>query len=307
MKTALRAALLAVTASATLTGAAGAERPMLIARPPHVRPPPVAPTGREVRARLAIDVQRLPEITLPPLLKPAEVRELAGTEPTDLKLSDPRPPRSARRSGSATLSVASARPSSIVIGERPLVGTVFASDSVSIDCDPQRPRTPIRWETLAIRADGGADWTVSDGYVDPARCEVKQVSRRQLDVPALAGLGVPAHAARVPGGVVVFTPRTEQATGDTTAGAIGVVRGPVSRVFVPTRQGESATVLLEVELGRLDAWLRGAGAAELRERPLRLTLRIDVSQTVSEPTPTLLVRSSMTMPERPVPVPAGPR
>ena len=295
-----RVALMVLATAATLSGSAAAKRLMVgtISRPPTSTP--TAPAGRDVSAAKSVDVARLPEISLPPFLKQAEVRKLTGTDPTDLKVGEPRLPKVTRKAGSSVpISVDSPLPSSIIVGERALVGNVFASESASMFCDPLQSRSPIRWETFAIRADGAAEWTVTDGYLDASKCEVKQVSRHTFALQRLDGLGVPVHAARVAGGVVLFTPRTDQATGDTTAGAIGVVRSPVSRVFVPTQKGESAAVLLSVELGRLDAWLRSAGAPELSERPLRVTVRVDVSQTVSESAPTLFVRSSMTMPERP--------
>ncbi len=295
MRAGQRLACFAVALSTTTSGAAVAKRALVLSRPPHVRPPPDAPTGRDVSAGVAIDVRRLPELDPPQSLSRAAVRELSGTAPTELKVETT---RSGRRE-TTSITVDSPRPASVFVGERASAGSMFSAASTSIFCEPREPRAPIRWETFAIRADGGADWTVSDGFVDQARCEVKQVSRRRFDVPRLVGLGVPVHAARVPGGVLVFSPHAEQVTGDTTAGALTVVRAPVNRVFIPTQQGESASVLLEVSLGRLDAWLRSAGADALREAPLRVTLALDVSQAVSEAAPTLFVRSKMTMAERP--------
>lgn len=291
---ATRAGMLVATLSMTLVGTAMAKRVMM----PSPRPPSTqtAPQGREVTTARAIDPERLPEITIPSYLKQTDIKGAAGADPVGLRISAQSPKRA---TGSVTLTVDSTAPSAITIGERTLTGNVFASESASLYCDPHQTfRASARWETYEIKSDGSAVWTVTDGFTDPAKCEVKQVRRQEIKLARIDGLSVPVHAARVTGGFVVFTPRTDLATGDTTIGAIGVVRSPVSRVFVPTQKGESAAVLLSVEIGRLDAWLKSAGVAELSEKPLRLTLRVDVSQTVSEPAPTLFVRSSMTLPEK---------
>ncbi|MCC6646602.1 MAG: hypothetical protein IT374_13650 [Polyangiaceae bacterium] len=289
-------AALALVASSGLAAAARAivTDPFGRRAPPQLAP---APVGREVQAARGVAVAGLPEIAPPPHLRQADVQGKVGVDAVELKVGDA---RTARRAGaSVPLSVETAHPASVMVGERSTTGAGFAVESGALRCETASPRAPIRWETLAEQPDGTAVWTVGDGYADGARCEAKQLSRVELRLARVAGLGVPVYAARTADGVMVFTPRAVQATGDTSVGRIGALRAPVTRVFLPTRRGESASVLLNLDVGRLEDWVRRVGGPALAERPLRATVRLDVSQTVSEATPTLFVSSALTLPEPP--------
>jgi hypothetical protein len=167
-------------------------------------------------------------------------------------------------------------------------------EKIAVNCHSTGTVLALRWETFSIRPDGGALWAIHDGWFDPVACRIAEQRQLVVQPRALALLSDQpvAFAVRTAEGLVILYPTLEGVLADAMTGPVKPVHGPISRVLLPLARGASATVVSGHNLQRTAAWLsnaegKGVGSVSLGNGVLNL--RVEVTQTVSEDSPTLLL------------------
>jgi hypothetical protein len=260
-----------------------------------------------VVSSVELDVGSLPLVTLPPSMTAAErPTPLPAADAAGLALINPNatmnPTGPISRKGPAgsssrRLEGALGLPTSITMASSSSSQERISVNCVSAGATPatSSAAVPVRWETFSVRPDGGALWAIHDGWFDPAGCRVAEQRSVVVQPRALALLADQpvAFAVRTAEGLVVLYPALDSVLGDAMTGAVKLSRGPISRLLLPLAKGSSATVVSTHTLPRMATWLssaEGKSAGSVALGNGTLTLRIEVTQTVSEDSPTLLLQ-----------------
>jgi hypothetical protein len=251
-----------------------------------------------VVSSVELDVGSLPLVTIPPPLALTErPAQLPTADAAGLSLINPNatvagPNASVQRAGTnRRIEASTGLPTSIT-----LASNSSPQERIAVACSSNNSgvASPLRWETFSLRPDGVALWAVHDGWFDPVGCrlvEQRQVVAQPRALALLADQPV-AFAIRTPEGLVILYPFMDNLLGDAMTGPVKTSRGTISRVTLPLARGASATVVSTHNLARTASWLAAAegkasGGVSLGQGTL--TLRIEVTQTVSEDSPTLLL------------------
>jgi hypothetical protein len=255
-----------------------------------------------VISSVVLDLGALPLIAIPPALKPADLpAPLPVADAASLVLINPLSagaaagPLAPRAPGTTSRRIegAVARPTSITLSNNE-----NSFDHASVLCAATGSTSvvqPLRWETFSIGPTGGALWAIHDGWFDPNDCRLAEARVLVIQPRVLALLGGQpvVFAVRTTEGLVLLYPAVDSVLGDAMAGAVHLGQGPITRLILPLAKGSSATVISTHTLSRMATWLAAAEGKTAGDVGLgngSLTLRIEVTQTVSEESPTLLLQ-----------------
>jgi hypothetical protein len=155
----------------------------------------------------------------------------------------------------------------------------------------------LRWEQAHLSDKGELTIDIYDGWFDPLNCSLSVERRTTLHpvaVPTEHGLPF-AFAMRGDAGLTLFfVPGTNIAADG--LGELHQGNGALARVTVPLRRGAAASVLASASATTLAGWRLQAMGREIPQSAsagdVAITLGIDAVQTVSDPEPSVAVRSS---------------
>jgi hypothetical protein len=182
-------------------------------------------------------------------------------------------------------------------------GAEFEGESVSrMACRRQDPPSPVRWETLSVGPNGNAKLEVKDLWFFADSCSVGLGSTTQVAFKAVAWEnGHPwLFAMRDEKSVTFVMPRANDVSADAMVGTPLTIRGGFTRVSLPVgRWGSSSFVAhlatLALKPPALPVKSKGKGHAveaesEETTSDTRVEIAVELVQTMSETSPTLLVR-----------------
>ena len=163
------------------------------------------------------------------------------------------------------------------------------SSETRMSCGDREPVTPLRWETLTTTPEGNASLEVRDVWFDAKTCAVGPGNTKTVALQAVAWeKGKPwLFARRSHTGVTLIMPRTGEITSESMVGAPVTVRGDFTRVTLPLGRWGSGTVVAQVDALSTGAKTESGENGDDRS----VEVGIELVQTMSETTPTLLVRT----------------
>jgi hypothetical protein len=188
----------------------------------------------------------------------------------------------------------------------PALGLLYApsDDASEVDgdssqrmvCGNPNGAAPLRWEKLAIDAGGHAELEIQDIWLDSRSCSLWPGSASVINVAPIAWHdGKPwLYAFRGDTSITFVMPRSDEMTAETMVGAPVTIRGAFTRVTMPLGRWGSGTILAALPSFSLDVPTpknakKPSAPAEAASGPVELT--VELVQTMSEPRPTLLVRT----------------
>jgi hypothetical protein len=302
---------LAGLAALVALGVVGGSGPALaLRRPPFsppVPPPPPAAPERVTHLSAEIDFDALPVGNIPAPLTDAErPSRLPAGDATGVRLVPPPPPsrpgfappkrdanpRPIDKPTSVKIEVTGRGPALIHLGNSHLT---MGRDTASVLCDPRSSRAllAVHWETFSLDARGEATWTLGDGWFDAKRCAIggeRQTVLKPRPI-LMSGAHPLAFVLRSTEGLVVVLPGADNLIADAMTGAPKITRGTIARMVLPLARGGSATAAATEPTSRAATFLAAAAGqpvASVELGPGPIMVRIDATQTVSEPHPTLL-------------------
>lgn len=160
----------------------------------------------------------------------------------------------------------------------------------------------IRWERVTTKPDGSAALEVSDGWFDGRSCKVFTEQRASIPLkPIVLHEGTPIVFAHrdTDGMTVYFPPNARVATDAGTSPTPMTVYGALWRVSVPIRKGSATSVLAEMNPNEVATWVQQLQGKVPEPRkanyttPRMMQIGIDVLQTVRDPAPSILLRSTL--------------
>lgn len=182
-------------------------------------------------------------------------------------------------------------------------GNDFEGESIQrMACHRKEPPSIVRWETLAVGADGNARLAVKDLWFDAESCTVTQGPTAEIVFKAIAWDGVKPwlFAMRDDKSVTFLMPRTSDVSADAMVGSATTVKGGFTRVTLPIgRWGSSsilanlATLELKAPPAPVKASTKGqavAISAPAEPADQAVEIAVELVQTMSEKSPTVLVR-----------------
>jgi hypothetical protein len=277
---------------------------------PAVSLPPPLETGQAV-ANLAwsYDVEGLRVVTgegLPPDQSPRAKRALKQARASQANARGRKgAPAPAPEDEHVTLSSASAPALIAFAWQAP---DSHFMHSLSMHCRPSLGapvRWPLRWETLRADESGAAVWQINDGWYDEKSCKLALARRTELRPAVLATQGkTPAVlAAREDDAIVFFVAPAASLQATDLNGPLRTSSGRVFRINAPVGPGQAARLVATFFGGVPAAWLPSPGlhlpiTGPGPAGPKLLEVRVDVSQTVPERSPTLAVQQVTTRPPK---------
>jgi len=188
-------------------------------------------------------------------------------------------------------------------------GTDFDGESIPrMSCRNEQPPMAVRWETLTLGSNDTAKLEIKDLWFDSPSCSVGSGSTSEVVFKAVAWDGAKPwlFAMRDEKSVTFLMPRSTDSSADAMVGAATTIRGGFTRVTLPIgRWGSSSLVatLSGLELKAPPPTLpptksnaKGKKAvevppeAESSGEPVEIA--VELVQTMSEKSPTVLVRRS---------------
>jgi hypothetical protein len=186
--------------------------------------------------------------------------------------------------------------------------TDFEGESISrMACRRKEPLSAVRWETLRVAPDGNAKLQIQDLWFDSETCSVRSGSKSEVSFKAVAWDGAKPwlFAMKDDKSVTFLMPRANDVSADAMVGPATTVRGGFTRVTLPIgRWGSSSVVatLSTLELkpppappvtrtktqGSADTQAALVPPTESNDQPVDIA--VELVQTMSEKSPTLLVR-----------------
>ena len=165
-----------------------------------------------------------------------------------------------------------------------------ASKAQQLSCGERGSVLPIRWETFVPGADGPARLYVRDLWFDARSCAVGHGAEKTVSLQAIAWRdGKPwLFATRSASSVTLVMPRATEVSAESMVGAPVAVRSDdFTRVTLPIGRWGSASVLAVLDTLVLER--PDARPTDGDSRPIEVG--VELVQTMSEETPTLLVRT----------------
>jgi hypothetical protein len=189
--------------------------------------------------------------------------------------------------------------------------TDFAGESVGrLRCHREGAPSPLRWETATASGDDHAEIAFKDLWFYSETCTVRAGSAARAAFKAVAWDGARPwlYAIRDARSVTFLMPRSSDVSAEASVGAPVTVRGGFTRVSLPLGRWGSSSFVAHLSSMTLDAPAapsppsppskgppnKGNGV-RMRERPLTraepsVEVAVELVQTMSEKSPTLLVR-----------------
>jgi hypothetical protein len=157
----------------------------------------------------------------------------------------------------------------------------------------------VRWERLTVADSGVATLEINDGWFDPRSCKVKVEKRTVLHPKTVVTReGVPLlWAVRGEDEITLLFPPDATVVTDSAAPHAPSTHGALTRVTLSVKRGVSAMALAEINPSVLTTFLQGllgkpGAAGSVPSISTSTALGVDVMQTVSDPEPTILIRST---------------
>lgn len=263
----------------------------------------------------AIDFDTIPKGALPPVPGDAEPSGAMSDEPRaqGLKMEKvklpprrkkkPSPGLAAKMGKSDVVELAPDHPEIGALYVPSVDGTDFGGDPVRMTCRREAAPSFVRWETLTVAPGGDAQLEIKDLKFDPGTCTAVEGPTTRVALKAIArDKDRPwLFAVRDDNTVTFLLPRTDDVSADAMVGSAVTVRGGFTRVSLPIARWGSSSFVAHVpslELrpppppaprakGRAPS-VRGDSKPD--EEPTEVT--VELVQTMSEKSPTLLVRRS---------------
>jgi hypothetical protein len=272
--------------------------------------------GPAAQTVVAVDFDRIPRGTMPPLPNPDQP-PAATADPPAAGVALQKvvmPPRRKRfKKAPNGLAAKTVAPDVLALAlDHPEVAAMYVADPSlgdfageaiqPLSCGPEQPPNPLRWETLTTSGDE-AQVEVKDLWFTGATCAVHLGATTTVKLAAIAWDGAQPwlYAVRDDQSVTFLLPRTDDLTVDGSVGTPVTVRGGFTRVSLPLgRWGASSFVAhlpslepsapspVQTKPSRKKPPPK-AEAAPAQE-PVEVT--IELVQTMSEASPTVLVRRS---------------
>lgn len=289
---------------------------------------PDAPPAKQPPAFEAIDFDRIPRGSLPALPAadgaPAEDAPDPAADGVTLQKVKPSPRRhgkggAPKRKMAKGLAAKTLKVDLVEIApDHPEMGalfqpdsdnTEFAGESVSpLPCAAEPRTTPLRWETLTLGSDG-AKVAFKDLWFYSASCSVKAGATAEATFAPVAWSGGKAwlYALRDDRSVTFLFPRATDVSVDAAVGVPVTVRGGFTRVSLPLGRWGSTSLVAHLPSLDLDVPPRPAAATRAPGRKGQavqapsappaptstgdpIEVAVELVQTMSEASPTLLVR-----------------
>jgi hypothetical protein len=256
---------------------------------------------------VVIDVGALPEgeIPLPPAETDAPTGVPAWTQPATITVTPAGEVLRKRRRSKPSMqvskksiapsersekvklvSIAPASPSLDALYPPSSDATEFDAPSTQkLSCGERASVLPMRWEALATTAEGDARLSVHDLWFDAKSCAVGPGPETTIPLKAVAWEGNRPwlYAMRSREGVTIVMPRVSEISSESMVGAPVSVRGDFTRITIPVGRWGSGSIQAQVDA------FPGEPSDDRVDRPIEVG--IELVQTMSEKTPTLLVRT----------------
>lgn len=182
----------------------------------------------------------------------------------------------------------------------------FNGESVSpLTCKTDQPASPLRWETLAVEGDV-ANVDVKDLWFQSMACSVTAGATARVSLAAVARDGDKPwlYAVRDDRTVTFLFPRATDVTADAAVGIPVTVRGGFTRVTLPLGRWGSTTFVAHLPSLAFESPATAPVAATAKHpkgqaaRPKPeptpstdpIEIAVELVQTMSEASPTILVR-----------------
>jgi hypothetical protein len=285
-----------------------------------------APAGpAQLGALVSIDFDAIPRGTLPPMpssdAPPDTSRsELeAGLSLQKVKAPIRKKPHPRKRKLADGLAAKQLKADVVeVMPDHPELGAMYVPDLQSSDfngesvspltCKTDQPVSPLRWETLAVDGDA-ANLDVKDLWFQSMACAVTAGATTRVSLGALARDGDKPwlYGVRDDRTVTFVFPRATDVTADAAVGVAFTVRGGFTRVTLPLGRWGSTTFVAHLPSLAFEQAAPAAPAPAKRPkgqaaRPKPeptptadpVEIAVEVVQTMSEASPTVLVRRGPT-------------
>jgi hypothetical protein len=198
-------------------------------------------------------------------------------------------------------------------------GTDFDGESIPrMSCRNEQPPIAVRWETLTLGTDDTAKLEIKDLWFDSPSCSVGSGSTSEVVFKAVAWDGAKPwlFAVRDEKSVTFLMPRSTEASADAMVGPATTVRGGFTRVTLPLGRWGSSSLVATLSGLQLKAppppplptksnakgkTFALAPEAEPSGEPVEIA--VELVQTMSEKSPTVLVRRSQPTESSPVEAP----
>jgi hypothetical protein len=262
---------------------------------------------------VAIDFDSIPSGKLPPVPGETEVPQAVPAEQraAGVKLQKVKnpfgkkklPPGLLAKMGKTEIvELVPAHPEIVAMYVPAVEGTDFEGESVPrMACRRKEPPSPVRWETFTMSPDGNAKLEIKDLWFDSESCAVGSGTTSEVAFKAIAWDGAKPwlFAIRDEKSVTFLMPRANDVSADAMVGTPTTVRGGFTRVTLPIgRWGSSSLVAnlstLELKAPPPPAKARRKGQAaeppEAESSDQAVEIAVELVQTMSEKSPTLLVR-----------------
>jgi hypothetical protein len=260
----------------------------------EIEKPP--PPPRYYQKRIPTPKKRLRSLSNP-FLKQNATSKLTFARVVSRRRPPPPPPYYASHSSRVRLTLNTTRPGSL----RRVRYNSGYSLTVSEYCKPQSSwrtySTGYHWETFQIDSKNQAQWEIHGGWLDPTTCGIMETTKSVLrPKPIVFYKGKPIlFAIRQSQTITFISAGSNFSNADSLGGKATVQSGRIPRLVLPVVQGGSSVGVLSTNLATLQSFLnqaKGFANAHNVNRSstsgLSLLTRIDISQAVSEPKPTLL-------------------
>jgi hypothetical protein len=171
---------------------------------------------------------------------------------------------------------------------------IEASPALRMPCGQHESIAPLRWETLASPEGADVRLEVRDLFFDTKSCAVAlgQVATLPLRAVAFAEGKPWLYAMRSRAGITLVMPRASELHSESMVGTAVSLRGAFTRITLPIGRWGSASVVAE-----LDTLSFGPNDLATDDQDDRsVEVGIELVQTMSERSPTLLVRRSLRNP-----------
>jgi hypothetical protein len=263
---------------------------------------------------VAIDFETIPNGAIPRVPGEADVPQTAPSEKpaTGVKLKKVKnpfgkkklPPGLLAKMGKTEIvELVPANPEIAAMYVPAVEQTDFEGESISrMACHRKEPQSPVRWETLTIGSDGNARLAIKDLWFDAESCTVGSGTTAEVVFKAIAWDGAKPwlFAMRDEKSVTFLMPRASDVSADAMVGPATTIRGGFTRVTLPIGRWGSSSLVANLPTIELKAPVpppksSGKGQAasvqsvpESSDQPVEIA--VELVQTMSEKSPTLLVR-----------------
>ncbi len=251
---------------------------------------------------LPVDFESLPIGSLPPpppdAAKPASVPK--GSQVAGLTVAPAPEARAKTRSMASAIRAhknkkRSPRKVMMLQVEAPELAALYVpSENVSefdgdgaqrLSCDDRESVSSLRWEKLTLTPDGQAELAIQDVWFDSHSCAVAPGTASIVKLKAVAWEGTEPwlFAMRGETSLTLVMPKADDLTAGAMVGSTQTVRAGFTRVTLPLGRWGSGSIVANVRS------LAFASPTDGGSGPLELT--VELVQTMSEISPTLLVQT----------------